>query len=389
MFTNIACYVVQWVLRAIGTANLPSAMPAAVAEFVYFRPAVKAFRLSVGLRAFNTFLNWVKLYGFMAHAPRFAVLIDTIVKAAGPVGNFAVGFLLVFFGFAQAHAMVFGHTTMAFRTIPDSLLSLVRYLMGDFAWLDEQHDSDLTFTPFFFLTFVCIAVLVILNVLIAIVCDAYSDAKEMHEKAALPKVEFFTEVKELLVAVWRKPSRWNDTEWLQDAEGSSESVSKRVRSNSQMDLATSDDDDEPPLEGTSAAIVAIVDKLEENMEEDEKEQLAAYMRNRYHALGGSPVTSQHQPVQMQQLPPVASSETAIGRTNLEAQLDQVMAAPPAAAVEEETKEAAPSAAAASQAGLDAAAAAAAAIPDDKKFVPPAAAVEEETKEAAPSAATEE
>merc|ERR1719506_509875 len=132
--------------------------------------------------------------------------------------------------------------------------------MGDFAWLDEQQDADVTFTPFFFLTFVCIAVLVILNVLIAIVCDAYAEAKDLHEKAGLPKVAFLTEVKELLVGVWQKPSRWNDGDWLRCEAGLSHNVSARKLGRGSSDRSVGDDDwSSRPLEGTAATLVEVVD----------------------------------------------------------------------------------------------------------------------------------
>ena len=102
MVLNLTIYIMQWVFEGIAMSQRPSQLPDSPEQFVYLRPAVKAMRIAVTLRALNTFLNWVKLYGFLVYAPRFAVLIDTLVMATGPVSAFAIGFFMIFFGFAQA-----------------------------------------------------------------------------------------------------------------------------------------------------------------------------------------------------------------------------------------------------------------------------------------------
>ena len=100
-----------------------------------------------------------------------------------------------------------------------TFLACARQLLGDFAWYEDQTDSDMTIGPFFFLLFVCIAVLVVLNVLIAIVCDAYSDAKQVQEELKNEPVNFTRELTTFLCAVIKKPSRWFDEEWLNCEEG--------------------------------------------------------------------------------------------------------------------------------------------------------------------------
>jgi len=56
-------------------------------------------------QSMNTFLNWFKLVGYLAKYPVFALMTKTLQCAFDELSAFAVVFLIVMFGFAQAHSM--------------------------------------------------------------------------------------------------------------------------------------------------------------------------------------------------------------------------------------------------------------------------------------------
>lgn len=127
----------------------------------------------------------------------------------------------------------------------------------------------MTVGPFFFLLFVCIAVLVVLNVLIAIVCDAYSDAKQVQEELNNEPVNFTRELTDFLCAVFKKPSRWFDEEWLNCEEGNP--LSERRQSSK---CPSEHGEDPPPLSASltesSVALLNMVITMQATMADDEK-----------------------------------------------------------------------------------------------------------------------
>ena len=72
-------------------------------------------------------------------------MADTLRRSAAGVGGFGVIFAIIFFGFAQAHAMVFGPHLEGFRTITASSFTLLRSLLGDFDFVALRCVVLLTF----------------------------------------------------------------------------------------------------------------------------------------------------------------------------------------------------------------------------------------------------
>jgi len=134
-------------------------------------------RYAVTFQSINTFLNWFKLVNFLAKDPTFGLMTNTLYFAASEMRAFIIVFLVVMFGFAQAHAMYFGSQLSSYRTILVSSYTLFRAMLGDFNFV-EMYDVDAYIGPLFFVCFVGIAFLVVLNIIIAIIADAYMEANE-------------------------------------------------------------------------------------------------------------------------------------------------------------------------------------------------------------------
>jgi len=146
-------------------------------DFIDFRGPVRAMGLSVTLQSMNTFLNWFKLVGYLARYPVFALMTRTLECAVEELSAFAVVFVIVMFGFAQAHSMFFGKQLANYGTISDSFLTLFRAMLGDFDF-SETYRVNYIIGPLYFITFVGVAFLVVLNIIIAIIADAYVDANQ-------------------------------------------------------------------------------------------------------------------------------------------------------------------------------------------------------------------
>ena len=82
---------------------------------------------------------------YLSYSPAYGVMADTLRRSAAGVGGFGVIFAIIFFGFAQAHAMVFGPHLEGFRTITASSFTLLRSLLGDFDFVALRCVILLTF----------------------------------------------------------------------------------------------------------------------------------------------------------------------------------------------------------------------------------------------------
>ena len=94
---------------------------------------------------------------FMYYVPVFGLLLDTLKQAQSTLLGFMVVFLVVFYGFAQSHAMIFGEANASFRTIEMSSYTLLRSLLGDFDF-EALHTKDAYMGPLFFVLYIMLAV---------------------------------------------------------------------------------------------------------------------------------------------------------------------------------------------------------------------------------------
>jgi hypothetical protein len=92
--------------------------------------------------------------------------------------------------------MLFQGRLQEFSTIGDSCFTLMRSLLGDFDFERLQH-ANLYLGPILFIIFVVLAVFVILNMLIAIISDAYVEVEE--DVRNRPHVDLFEDIKDFLM----------------------------------------------------------------------------------------------------------------------------------------------------------------------------------------------
>jgi hypothetical protein len=144
----------------------------------------------------NSLARRFKLINQLKFVPQFGMMWDTLERSASGCASFLVIFFVFFFAFAQAFCVVFHSRVPAFRTIGQTNYALMEALLGDFDF-ESLQAADGYMGPVLFVMFICLAVFVVLNTLIAIISDAYSEAQE-HAKT-LPPVHLIEEVVDYLV----------------------------------------------------------------------------------------------------------------------------------------------------------------------------------------------
>jgi hypothetical protein len=172
---NCLFFLIASMCKAAATTMLPAALVIEGNDFNPFKSAVTFQLTAIAVDATNTFLNWFKLVALLSYAPQYAVMTDTLFFAAQNLTDFALVFFIVFTGFSQAYVLVFQARVSEFRSLGQTMYSLMIGLLGDFDFYTLQKAHGYM-GPFLFIVFIGLAVFVVLNMLIAIISEAYDTA---------------------------------------------------------------------------------------------------------------------------------------------------------------------------------------------------------------------
>jgi len=110
--------------------------------------------------------------------PAVSSILDTLSE-----GNFLVFmflFILVVISFAIAHSLGFGGAMGTHATIGISITTMVRAIFGDFDY-PTLSATDRILGPFFFITFMVFCGLLLINMLIAIISNLYTEVEKRNE----------------------------------------------------------------------------------------------------------------------------------------------------------------------------------------------------------------
>lgn len=137
-----------------------------------FRTLIGTYPLLIMIRLFKAF----------AAQPRLSIVTKTLSSSAVDLVHFLLVFLSIFFSYAVAGIVLFGREVDGFTTPGRAVVTCFRTMMGDFDW-DELSQVGRWEAGVWFITFMIIIVLLMLNMLLAIVMDAYSEQKELLREA--------------------------------------------------------------------------------------------------------------------------------------------------------------------------------------------------------------
>lgn len=162
------------------------------------------------LRIFGSLFTLVlvaRLFKSFNAQPRLAVLVRTMSRAANDLFHFGLVFFATLLSFTMIANALFARDIIKFRTFGRSFASCFEILLGEFD-LSELQQAGRALATFWFISFqVCMA-LVMLNMLLAIVFDIYSEVKG--ETKELESIQ--TQVSKLWTR-WRENQQGQRVSW--------------------------------------------------------------------------------------------------------------------------------------------------------------------------------
>jgi len=143
--------------------------------------AASLVNVYMSMSGFNLLLFLLRTLKLMDFQPRLGVITHTLALAASDLIHFFVIFAYIFVGYALVGHLLFGYQAASFATLIDAHQSLFNSLLGDIAWNEDLQGMvglEYWLGVCYFWSFQTFVVLILLNFLLAIICDAFSEIKE-------------------------------------------------------------------------------------------------------------------------------------------------------------------------------------------------------------------
>ncbi|KAL4151437.1 hypothetical protein PRNP1_008382 [Phytophthora ramorum] len=114
--------------------------------------------------------------------PQLNILTRTVANALKQFGAFFVVFIIIFLTFTIIGCMIFGDRAKEFSSLDNSMASCINMLFGVF---DFETIKELQFSVAFYWIYMIVVSLVLMNMMLAIVLDAYEQvSSESYKKSA-------------------------------------------------------------------------------------------------------------------------------------------------------------------------------------------------------------
>jgi hypothetical protein len=117
-----------------------------------------------------------RLFKAFSAQPRLALVTRTLSTASVDVAHFGIVFFAIFFSYAVMGNALFGREVDGFSNIQRSINTCFLVLMGDFD-VESMQQVGRVMTGVWFWSFMILVLLIMLNMLLAIIMDTYTNVK--------------------------------------------------------------------------------------------------------------------------------------------------------------------------------------------------------------------
>eukprot|EP00768_Dysnectes_brevis_P003474 gnl/Dysnectes_brevis/2479_a2962_1271.p1 GENE.gnl/Dysnectes_brevis/2479_a2962_1271~~gnl/Dysnectes_brevis/2479_a2962_1271.p1 ORF type:complete len:655 (-),score=149.65 gnl/Dysnectes_brevis/2479_a2962_1271:53-1969(-) len=156
-------------------------------QYINFQRISTLTMIELSINSLNGFLIFFKVFKYISRVSiRLSFLQRTLTLAMEDLAIFVLVFLVIFVGSAISANLLFGNDLYEFSTIFMSLSTLFSMILGGFDYM-QLYDSNRFIAPIFFITFMSLCVLILLNCSIAIILDAFDTAKKQHKDGDMLK----------------------------------------------------------------------------------------------------------------------------------------------------------------------------------------------------------
>eukprot|EP01062_Namystynia_karyoxenos_P076785 TRINITY_DN7596_c0_g1_i1.p1 TRINITY_DN7596_c0_g1~~TRINITY_DN7596_c0_g1_i1.p1 ORF type:complete len:1405 (+),score=390.42 TRINITY_DN7596_c0_g1_i1:90-4304(+) len=139
----------------------------------HFEPVAELQRDINIISAFTIILMFLALFHRLRTFAKARMLFDTLKEASGDVLVLALMAIIIFGSLGLAAWNVYSQTNMQYADLWHSTLELIKMMLGDFD-VDQLESDRVTFTPIFFIILQIVTVMLLLNMIIAVLANAFA-----------------------------------------------------------------------------------------------------------------------------------------------------------------------------------------------------------------------
>lgn len=169
--------LITMILSAGNRIEVPTNQYEMVLEYAY---SITQSQLLMNF--FNILMCLIRMFKFYRFQPRLAVVNQTLQKSGPDLFHFLLMFLTFIYGFAVITNILFGPQLIFFSNMPESMATTFTYMLTAAPNQAAMANVNGEMAVVWYLCFMLIVGVILLNVLLAILVDSYMAAKEEEEE---------------------------------------------------------------------------------------------------------------------------------------------------------------------------------------------------------------
>ena len=179
-FTSVVFYMI----RSKTILETIKAIQANPYEIIHFHSALNWASWENASIAVAIFAVTLKLLNLIRFNPYVIYLFSSFRQSAGYQLSFVVSFFIVFNAFVMAGMQFFGHTVHVYSSFLQAVISQFEFLLGRAVPLDDLRNENRFIGPAFAFMYMLCMTIVLLNMLVSVLNESYTDAKTHAEESA-------------------------------------------------------------------------------------------------------------------------------------------------------------------------------------------------------------
>ena len=176
--------VAFYMIRSKSILKSVKAIQANPYDIVHFHTAIYWFNWENAAIALAIFMVTLKLLNLIRFNPYVIYLFSSFRQSVGYQLSYVFFFLLIFHAFLVTGRQFFGHTVREYSSYMDAVVSQFQFLLGKAVPLEQLRSENQVLGPLFAFTYNITMTIVLINMLVSVLNESYTDAKSQAEESA-------------------------------------------------------------------------------------------------------------------------------------------------------------------------------------------------------------
>ena len=176
--------VAFYVIRANAVLKSIKAIQNNPYELIHFHEALDWANWENAAIAFAIFMMTLKLLNLIRFNPYVIYLFSSFRQSLGYQLSYVCFFFILFNAFVISGKQFFGHTVIEYFTYMSAVIPQFEFLLGKAVPLDELRSEHPFLGPMFALLYNITMTIVLMNMLVSVLNESYTDAKTHAEESA-------------------------------------------------------------------------------------------------------------------------------------------------------------------------------------------------------------